>query len=93
MLVWKNLSYCEKILNLSFLKKQAKFLKITRKGILFLSKTHPKHNKHNSITVPKVLAATIESDEHKSMDLFGGILIFHIYVLLEVIWKPCITND
>ena len=27
------------------------------------------------------------------MDLFGGILIFHIYVLLEVIWKPCITND
>ena len=42
--------------------KQTKFLKKTRKGVLFLSETHPKHRKHIPTIIPDVSAPAIHME-------------------------------
>ena len=56
-------------LKMNFLNKETKSLKNTRKCVLFLSKTQPKHRKHSPITSPNVYAPTITADKHK-LNLF-----------------------
>ena len=52
---------------MSFLNKHAKSLKNSRKGVLFLSETHPKHSKHIDNTIMNVYAPTIASFEQESI--------------------------
>ena len=63
-------------LKLRFPNKQTESFKNTRKSVLFLSETHPKHRKHIPPTIPNVFVPTIISDEpwRNRFNLFGAIV-------------------
>ena len=68
----------ESLFENEFLNKETKSLKNTRKCVLFLSKTQPKHRKHSPIISPNVYAPTITADKHK-LNLFGAIVsLIHV---------------